>query len=376
MKKQFSLILASFLASGMLLLTGCKESPSESKTEANNANATTTVGIQASMGQTGGNQSVTGSMFNIDSMEVTVKDASTDAIYQDRVTMNYSNGKWNALIDGLPVGKNVSFSVNAYENDADSSPDILEKTFTGVTYKVLQDSDTVTVALASTKSTDIITLPQLYSVETTEEIGIDTSTDLKLLIRGRDNSTINYKITTTETGGSFSTTNGSVQLNGNSATLVVGYVAPLASLGTQRHNIQLTDTQGNVIRTSFKTNVVLASQGSSAMFAQFAPRIKYINMNPRWLDDYTNKWVDVKIYIEDDQSNIDMVGDLVYEKDATSDNAYFSKTWCQPSYCWYNLRNYTPTSTGWLRFTATDPDGLSTSFSTYIPARLFSDPND
>lgn len=378
MKKRFGLFLLPFLASGLLLLNGCKDSAQSDAEQAENQ--TTSVGIQASLGhfeQNGGAFSVTGAMDAIDSMAVTVKDVSTDLVYQNQVAMTYANGKWNAIIENLPINANLSFSVDAYEQDSDSTADSV-KTFSGITYKTLQGADSIAVSLASTQSNNVITMPQVYSVESAESIPVDVSTDVRFLLRGRNNATITYSIDSPLVGGSFQSKSGTIKLSGNSATLVIGYVASTSSLGTHKHTMRLTDDLGNQIRTTFKTTVVMGNQNSSGLIAQFAPRVKYIVMDPAWIDDPGANYIRLQLYLEDDKSTSAIKQNVVYEKDSSGDSSYIhSHTNCESyGYCWNHLYNYVPSTKGLLRFTVTDEDGLSTTVSSYVSENMFSAPNN
>lgn len=376
MKKQLNLILASFLATGMLLLTGCKESPSTTEQQVQTESKTTTVGINANLSNfnnSGQFASITGDILDIDNMDVTVRDASTDEIYQAKVPMSYSNGKWTALIEKVPTDKNLSFSVDAYELDSDSTSDFI-KTYSGVTYKKLFGDASITVSLTSSQSESIITMPQLYSVQSAEKIVYDVSTDLNLIIRGRADTSMKYEIISPLAGGTFVDKAGTIKLNGNSATLIVNYVAPFSSLGTHLHKIRLTDSMNNQITTSFKTTVVLPEYVSTEMKAQFAPRIKYIQMQPDWLNDSSADNVDINFFIDDDNPINTSTGNLIFEKDSTGDSTYAHTGSCFATYCSGQLRSYESTTKGWLRFTVTDNDGLETSVSTYISENLFSGP--
>lgn len=367
--------MLSALATGMLLFAGCKESASTQEQE--EKVKTTTVGIQANLGRpelNGGAASVNGSLYMIDNMDVTVRDASTDQIYKNDVAMTYSNGKWTALLENLPVDKSLVFTVDAYEQDSDISSDMV-KTFSGVTYQALQAGDTVNVALASTLSPNVVNMPQLYSTELTENVAVDQTTDIRLLIRGRDNTTVQYTINSEANGGKFSSNQGEITLNGNSATLVLKYTASLASLGVQKHIIRLRDSSGNEILTAFKTTVVLAQENSNAMVAQFAPRVLGIKMLPDWLNNRNNSdYVYVIVYMEDDNGAESFNGQVTYEKDSSGDSSYMRLSACYTNRCNLILDNYTPETSGWMRFTATDADGLTTSVSTYISKNMFPDP--
>lgn len=378
MKKQFSLIITSLLVSGLLLLSGCKGGSTEQEQTQETNTRTTSVGIQANVGSFNNNgqfQSVTGSMNNIDKMEITVKDASTDAVYKEKILMTFTDGKWSTLIENIPVDKNLAFSVDAYEQDSESTTNMV-KTYSGVTYKLLQGGDSITVNLFATNAINVVTMPQLYAVESMENVAVDVTTDINLIIRGRANATVNYSITSPTVGGTFIPKSGTIQLNGNTATLVVGYIASVSSIGTHTHIIRLTDELGNRIDTSFKTTVVLGEQNSSAVFSQFAPRFKYTTMSPKWFSSANTDYVRMYFYFEDDKSLDYAKYTLVLTKDSTDDSTYIYKSsTCSTSYCYGELENYDPRTKGWLKLTVTDIDGLSTSVSTYISENLFPSPN-
>lgn len=378
MKKKLSLIMLSLLASGLLLFSGCKESPTE-QVQAQETNVKTTdVGIYADMGKFGQNgpqDKVTGDIERIDSMEVTVKDVSTDAVYKDKIPMTFASGKWSILLKDLPVGSNLSFSIDAYEQDYDSTAD--RNTYSGVTYKTLQGGDNLNIPLVSTENKDVLTIPQLYSVEAVENIEVDVTTDVTLLIRGRENTKIYYRISSPETGGRFLSREGSIQLTGNAASLVLSYIAPVSSLGTHKHEIELIDETGNRITTAFKTTVVMGADSPSGVVAQFAPRIKYVELKPEYLTGHPSGDVRIQFYLDEDKMEYnDISGRLVFEDDTTTDAITLNTRYCYYFGCEFSISNYTPEMKGWLRFSVTDGDGLSTSTSVYLPENLFPHPNE
>lgn len=368
MKKRALTILTLFI-SGLLLLSSCKDAPKEEQNSTEVSGRTTSVTIQANSGFSNAsnqNFNVSGAINNIDRMEVTVKDASTDALYNSGVAMNFVNGKWSAQIDGLPVGANAAFVVDAYEQD-DQSADIEKKTFSGITYKTLEGGDAITIALASTQS-DFITLPQLYSVQVPSVIGTDTTTDITLMIRGQNNAKITYKINQGEGKGKFLQTSGTVQLNGNSASVIIPYVTTTSDLGNHTQSLTLTDDRGNSIFSTFKTNVVIAGDNAAGVLVQFAPRVKNIKVTP--YDAVTQ--VRFTLYVETESGDSyrwPIKG--TYESDASGDKAYFEARSCWIDYCEIYLRNYTASSKGRVQLTVTDDNNLSTTISTYLHENIF-----
>jgi alpha-tubulin suppressor-like RCC1 family protein len=255
------LLLLALLALGV----GCKSPPSEDPSASQGAE---TVTVSFSIGsseflaatQGAGPARVSGLGFSFQDItrvriDVLVREAegTTSLFLRDVDLSRGSDGLWTGKLPFLPRNKPLSFVATA----ANSAGTAL---FRGSTDQTLTlDNTAVSIFLAPVTDGAPITLPRVQRITVPAELFPEQSFPLRFLVEARTGERLDYVIeqqASGAAGGTFSPSQGSVVMQGTSATLVIHYTAlPVGAATEFTHSIRLTNRDGHSVSSTFRIRV-------------------------------------------------------------------------------------------------------------------------
>ncbi|HYO59406.1 fibrinogen-like YCDxxxxGGGW domain-containing protein [Archangium sp.] len=181
---------------------------------------------------------------------VLVREAAggTSPLFRDVDLSKGTDGLWSGQLPFLPKNKPLSFVATA----SNASGTAL---FRGSTDQTLtEDNTAVSIFLAPVIDANI-TLPRVQRITVPAELFPEQSFPLRFLVEARAGERLDYVIE--GVSGTFApSSQGSLVLEGTSATIVIHYIAPQVGSATDfTHSIRLTNRDGHSVSTTFRLRV-------------------------------------------------------------------------------------------------------------------------
>lgn len=208
-----------------------------------------------------------GTINEVVSVKVEVYDNATPLVTGQCLTS--VGGVWSATIAGLSTGKALTFRGHAFNS---SSLEI----FTGTAVQALSGiNDSVVINMSVIDNGVSTALPKISGITVPAQVVTSGTATMSVSVEGGSNETLTYVITAATGGGIFTSSSGTIILSGSAATLTIGYTAP-STAGTYTHTVKISNSQGNIVETSFVTTVV-ASIANGSTSVQFAPVVTHLS---------------------------------------------------------------------------------------------------
>jgi hypothetical protein len=184
-------------------------------------------------------------------IDVFVREANggTSPLFSDVNLAKVSEGLWTGRLPFLPKNKPLSFVALASNSSG-------AELFRGSTHQTLTEDETlVSIFLAPATHGADITLPRIQRITLpATELFPSQSFPLGFLVEARAGERLDYVVE--GTGGTFLPSQGSLTLQGTSATFVLRYTAPEVASSTDfSHALRLTNRDGHSVRTTFRIRV-------------------------------------------------------------------------------------------------------------------------
>jgi alpha-tubulin suppressor-like RCC1 family protein len=163
------------------------------------------------------------------------------------------SGLWMGLLPFLPKNKPLTFIATASSASG-------TELFRGSTAQTLTEDNTpVSIALSPVTDGASITLPRLQRITLPAESFPEQSFNLHFLVEARAGERLDYVINegaSSGAGGRFSPSQGTLLLEGTSATLVIRHTTPDVFSPTDfTHSIRFTNQEGHSLSTTFRIRV-------------------------------------------------------------------------------------------------------------------------
>ncbi len=265
MKKLLSLAVSVLL---LTALSACNGGSSSGNSSGNNASAALEVDFNSASGNTNAKaaKALASAISDIAMITVDVIDGSTYLANGKQLTN--TGGIWSTTISNLPTGVQLTVLAHAYDGAA-------AEIFTGTTYKTLTgDDDHIEIVMDSVANAASQQFPKITLISSPAQIALSSAVPVSFVMQGNSGEVLAYEITAAASNGSFSPTSGNVTVGVSTVSLVTVYTAPTAT-GTYTHRIKVTNSQGNIVETSFTTNVENLS--SSDVIVLFNPAITSVS---------------------------------------------------------------------------------------------------
>ncbi|HEX8825332.1 MAG TPA: RTX toxin, partial [Archangium sp.] len=287
-------------------------------------------------------------------------DGGTAPLFSDVDLSRGSNGLWTGKLPFLPRNKPLSFVATA------SSASEAEL-FRGSTDQTLTEDNTpVSIVLAPTNDAHI-TLPRIQRITVPTELFPEQSFPLRFLVEARAGERLDYVIDE-GASGTFSPSQGSLTLEGTSATFVIRYTAPEVPSTTDfSHSIRLTNRDGHSLRTTFRIRVrPPSSEGvrDTSFVIRFNPVINALSA----VRVPGAPQVAFEASVSDDRP----LSELSYAWSLTADGPHEQPTFSSQANPTL-LRGYTLELRGTLRLEVTDGEGGKTTLLYVLAPNQFPD---
>ncbi len=337
-----------FLLLIIMLLPTVLACSSSSSGESAGKTASATVSIDLkTASQDGQHSPFLGTIDDITSITVDVLQGSTPLITGQQLVNN--NGVWSGVLPNLPIGPPLTFVGHAYNASA-------VQIFTGTTIQALTgQNDVVNILLAPITNGVTQTFPKITNILLPEQILTSNTVTISIFVSAGFNEALTYMATAAPAGGSFNPSNGTINLSGTTATLVLSYTAP-STAGTYTHSIRVTNSQSNWVETNFST--VITGTASPSVIMKFAPMITAIGAMRSGSD----------VAFTAEVSDTGPLSALTYSWGFDGGLSFDDNT-TNPAV----LQGYDETKSGNLTLTVTNGEGAATTVSYYIAPGLLPD---
>jgi hypothetical protein len=293
-------------------------------------------------------------------------EVSTPPLFRDVDLSRGSDGLWTGRLPFLPRNKPLSFVATA----SSASGAAL---FRGSTDQTLTEDNTpVSIVLAPVTAGADITLPRVQRITLPAELFPEQSFPLRFLVEARAGEHLDYRVeagTSGAAGGTFSPSQGSLVLEGTSATLVIHYTAPEAASATDfSHSIRLTNRDGHSVRTAFRIRVrPPSSEGvrDTSVLVRFNPVINALSA----VRVPGAPQVALEASVSDDRP----LSELSYSWSLTPDGSHEPRPSFSAQANPTLLQGYSLELHGTLRLEVTDAEGGTTTLLYVLPPNQFPD---
>lgn len=343
---------ASVLAAALTLVfaAGCAPVASDGTSD------TTGVSVAIDFSGTGTSQGTSLSMQPlaeaVDDVQRVTVDVSRDGtplVTGIEATDDGQTGARSATIASLPVGVPLTITAHAYDGD-----DV--EIFSGTTQVTLSDTTAEVVVDMASTDTSVLTLPRIVGIQVPDQILPDASAQVSVSIEGSAGETVQWALTAD--AGSFSPSNGQVQLSASGTdTLMVTYSAP-SRAGTDTPTVRVTNSAGNSVTARFP---MVVSNGQAHVGMRFAPVVTAITGSR---DGDTVTWTAT---VDDDAAPLH----YAWSADLTGGNdpAFSGPANTNPA----DLVGYDETVEGTVTLQVRDAHSLSTTVNILVSAGQFPD---
>ncbi len=250
------LLLCSYL--------GCKVAPPDTSLESKTEGTTTALfsisagDILASPGYSSApasRVSALGFSFqDVTSVRIDVREAGASMpLFRGLDLTREPGGPWTGRLPFLPKNKPLTFIATASSASG-------TELFRGSTDETLtDDASSVSIALSPANDGASAVLPRLQRITLPAQLFPGQSVTLHFLVEARAGERLDYVIddgVNSGPGGGFSPSQGTLFLEGTSATFVIRYTAPDVFSATDfSHSVRLTNQDGNSLLSTFRTHV-------------------------------------------------------------------------------------------------------------------------
>ncbi|HEX8822385.1 MAG TPA: hypothetical protein VF794_20835, partial [Archangium sp.] len=267
---------------------------------------------------------------------------------------------WTGRLPFLPKNKPLSFVAIASNTSG-------AELFRGSTHQTLTEDNTpVSIVLTPATHRADITLPRIQRITLPTELFPERSFPLSFLVTARAGERLDYVLE--GAGGTFFPSQGSVVMEGTSATFVIRYTAPeVASTTDFSHAIRLTNRDGHSVRTTFRLRVrPPSSEGvrDTSFLVRFNPVINALSA--------VRVPGTPQVAFEASVSDNRPLSELSYAWSLSPDGPHAPPTFsaqANPTL----LQGYTAELRGTLRLEVTDAEGGTTTLLYVLPPNQFPD---
>ncbi|MDG2197745.1 MAG: hypothetical protein P8O70_12840, partial [SAR324 cluster bacterium] len=287
-----------------------------------------------------------GGYNDIDNISIDVKNATSGSTLQS-VYLSQVGGSWTGKVYNINIGQVYQFDGRAYDNKS-------LMIFSGTTQQSLDNgTNALNLRMDPVADQTVLAIPRITRIMAPSSIGTELTDSVQVEVEGSSGSKLNYSFAAPE-GGSFNPAVGSVNLLGTSATLTSNYTAPI-SAGVRKNTVQVTNSQGIGVKSSFSIAVSTVSNPNIAGI-QFSPVVTSLT---GWRDNASST-----ILWTADVSDDKPLDQIRYQWSFTrSDNNSglttpgFDNATVNPA----TMVNYNPAISGTLKVTVTDDNGTGSS---------------
>jgi alpha-tubulin suppressor-like RCC1 family protein len=300
-------------------------------------------------------------------IDILVREAAggSSPLFRDVDLSRGSDGLWTGRLPFLPRNKPLSFLATASNFSGAAL-------FRGSTDQTLTEDNTpVSIVLAPVTDGANITLPRVQRITLPAELFPEQSFPLRFLVEARAGERLDYAIddgVSSAASGTFTPAQGSLVLEGTSATLVLHYTAPPVSSTTDfTHSLRLTNQDGHSVSTTFRLRVrPPSSEGvrDTSAVVRFNPVINALSA----VRVPGAPQVALEASISDDRP----LSELSYAWSLTPDGSEAAPTF-SPQANPTLLQGYTLELRGTLRLEVTDAEGGTTTLLYVLPPNQFPD---